>query len=69
MGQTVRFFGVLPLLIGIHIYGLAHSLALAILIILSIIFKDDTATLVFLILTQIGVCAPALLNYIPAFVK
>ena len=69
MGQTVRFFGVLPLQIGIHIYGLAHLLALAILIVLSFIFKDDTATLVFLILTQIGVCAPALLNYIPALVR
>jgi hypothetical protein len=51
MGQTARFFGVLPLQVGIHIYGVVHLLALAMLIVLSLILKDDTATLVFLILT------------------
>ena len=68
MGQKNRFFGILPLQIGIHIYGGVHILAFVVLIVLSFIFKEDTATLVFLILTQTGVCLPALLNYIPAFI-
>jgi hypothetical protein len=44
-------------------------LALFVLLVLSFVLKEDTATLVFLILTLVGVCGPALLNYIPALVR